>query len=226
MTNRLLSSIVRWLKIQKSAWAFVKHGDDRRLPDRSPYGHWLPSFHVSSPSLAFPSFHFRPPHSSLFLVYPPPPFRCLSFSVFLLSPFSTLLRLTFAAFSSFMWDSFSCLSLASFSFSTCSPKYHTLTRRYPRTIQFNFPFAVSARSKLPHPASNSLTPPVLEIQLPNRAHSTFQSPLALVIQLPIQPFNRSVASHSRCDRSIDRVQLPIRPFNRFSLSAPAPQERR
>ena len=45
----------------------------------------------------------------------------------------------------------------------------------------------------------------------------------LVIQLPIHPFNRSVAFHSQCDHSIDRVQLPIRPFNMFSLSTPIPQ---
>jgi hypothetical protein len=73
---------------------------------------------------------------------------------------------------------------------------------------------------LPHPVSNSLTPPMLEIQLPNWAHSTFPSPLALVIQLPIQPFNQLVAFYSQCDHSIDRVQLPIQPFHMFSWSAP------
>jgi len=45
-------------------------------------------------------------------------------------------------------------------------------------------------------------------------YSAFNFPIGR-IQLPIHPFNRSVAFYSRCDHSIDPVQLPIRPITLY-----------
>jgi len=140
MTNRLLSSIVRWLKIQKSAWAFGKTWRRRKnylIVLLMAIG--FPPFTFLPLLCPFPPFTFAHLTAQFFSFILPPPSDAYHFSVFLLSPFSTLLRLTFAAFSSFMWDSFSCLSLASFSFSTCS--YFSLS---PFSLASLFFFSFSA----------------------------------------------------------------------------------
>jgi hypothetical protein len=79
------------------------------------------------------------------------------------------------------------------------PKYYTLERRYPRTIQFNLPYLVKRVIRMPDSASHSPTPPMLEIQLPDMANSTS-------LALPIQPPNPAV-------QLIGCLQPPMRPFN-------------
>jgi hypothetical protein len=87
-------------------------------------------------------------------------------------------------------------------------KYYTLVHEYSHTIQFNLPYPVKCVIGMPDLASDTLTPPRLEIQLPNAEDSTS-------LALAIQPPNAAIPKLIGC------LQLPMWPFNWLS-STPNP----